>query len=99
MKKYIMSFLAVVFAIALSSFSMQRPKPATTVDDPILYWFDGSTYSGFHQEVSLEKSRTGCTGNGTDCEQGYDGNQFNTPNNPSSGLKSGAASTVDIKHV
>lgn len=90
MKKYF--FLTItVLAVIVSSFALIPEKRETPEKQTSLYWFVGSSYTGRQNTKVNEIPFSGCPDTGTvHCEDGYDGNDFNVLNDPTSGLKMGA---------
>ncbi len=96
MKKYFIAFIPMALIIGFSSFSKLNDdsKQASVIvkeKQVSLYWFVGQNYTGRQNTHTNEVAPSGCPDTGTaHCEDGYDGNDFNTVNNPFSGLKPGA---------
>jgi hypothetical protein len=96
MKKYLLGTLAIALAIGLSSFSrLSQNKitaPSGAHQQTSLYWFVGTSYTGRQDTHAEEVPLSGCPDAGmVHCEDGYDGTDFNTLDDPNSGLKSGAS--------
>ena len=100
MKKYSIAFIAI-FAIITCAFALKPSKQSAVKEGSnkqvSLYWFipatggGQATYTGRQNTHTDEVSPSGCSDIGNvHCEDGYDGNDFNTVNDPYSGLKSGA---------
>jgi len=100
MKKYFIG-LAAIIAIATCAFALKPSGQSITKENSkkqvSLYWFipatggGTATYTGRQNTHPDEVSPSGCPDIGNvHCEDGYDGNDFNTINDPYSGLKSGA---------
>lgn len=90
MKKYFIG-LIVLFAVFICAFTLKTEHNRNSKNDPSLYWFVGSTYTGRQNTHVDEKPLSGCPDMGTvHCENGYDANDFNVTGDPASGLKSGA---------
>ena len=82
---------AVVLMVITSAFTFAEQPKAPVLEDP-LYWFTSSgVYTNRHQVKSQEIISSGCPDQSTVvCERGYGPEDFNTFNNPQSGLKSTA---------
>ena len=82
-----MAVLAIVFAMS-SAFAVKGNAERDKRQATTYYWYDDatSTYQTSNT-ISNEESRTGCMRSATGCEKGYSADQFNTPGQPSSGLK------------
>lgn len=79
--------LAALVVIVTSAFIAEPQKTTRAEDTEVLYWFVGTTYTGRTNTHAAEIPFSGCPDMGNvHCEDGYDGNDFNTPNNPASGL-------------
>ena len=90
--------IAVVLGIAGAAIT-NAANHKSTAGDSSYYWFDPSgDYTGDNTTVSQEQTSTGCNNTtNTLCENGYTGDQFNTPGDPNSGLVSGATPAQVIK--
>ena len=97
MKKMFLAMI-VLLVIVGSAFTLKSGKPLTDNSNnkkfTSYYWFVGTTYTGRQNTHAAEVTPSGCSDTGTKhCEDGYLGDDFNTLNDPNSGLKSGA--TID----
>jgi hypothetical protein len=85
-----------LFGIIITAFSLKLQKPMNDKANKstAYYWFVAITYTGRHNTHTEEIQITGCPDTGArHCEDGYLGDDFNTANDPTSGLKLGA--TID----
>ena len=89
--KMAFAVLAAAITIATSAFTFADSPKAPALEDP-LYWYTSSgVYTNRHQVKSQEIISSGCPDQSTVvCERGYGPEDFNTFNNPQSGLKSTA---------
>jgi hypothetical protein len=94
--KIIFGTLVIAFGVA-GAFATHATNHKTLIkdDDGGFYWYSSTSGSGASSVNSVPETRaqritaTGCNGAATFCEKGYDGDQLNTEDVPSSGVKTG----------
>jgi len=92
-----MSFIAVILALTLNSFSV-KPKVKTT--DPLFHWFTvGGVYTTNEDTVAGEADLTDCTGDSDICEYGYDDEEDFIDGDPNNGLALGATPDAEIREL
>lgn len=91
-----MAVLAILFA-ASSAFATKMDAEKEAKQAASYYWLNTSNVYQMQNTEAAEKTRTGCSSTHAVCENGYTGDQFNTPDVPSSGLVAGATPAKTIR--
>lgn len=84
-----LGLIALIIGVAASAFTTVNSTYKTANKAEELYWFDPSvsTYHDQNTEAD-ERTATGCSAAGADCEKGFTSDQLKNPANPSQGVKS-----------